>query len=642
MTTILAAVLSCVLPGLAGAALLSPSEDATRFRQSPFIFKFLGIGVASWSISSGLVERTVGVTPGWSWVASVMLGLVGAGLCVLPRARRSLSLAGPALGYGGLILLTTAIAWFPAARLVFGTSWGPYSSTPWYYWNLASDVTVNGHTPQTVTEWGLQIPFLDDYHLFTTTTAMLLTQSPGSGWGAIQLLTLLSVVLMAFGSALLARTFGAGLVGSLAAAALGVATGAESVRLTGYRPEAFAEGLMLLAVAAYVDYLRRSDWGSLATAALLLATLAQVHGIALLTGGVLCVAATLALTPWRRFRLWVRRVGVAAVAVLATVVLVGLLMGAAPGAEHSGGLDDSSGLSDPTWRFIVLIAGRHVSLPPSNAHMVSLAINGAYRGPAWAVAVALGLALAALAVCSWRAPQARRALAFLLLSLLGIMIAASIFAFGWSGYVPRRTGGQRLVQQATVLVAPAIAMAIGLTQLVRARGVRVWWTQLAAAVMLVPLLIVSVVSNAHVVSAVQPQAPGPESKRTLLSVKVPPGAVFLTNGYMEGYIQRFFHGTGLLEGRAPYTFPSVLTEANKLLAGAAAFYSHPRQHVEFLRQNHVDYVLLSRKGSYSLGTNNVFGPPDSRERLDRTPELVRVLSTRDLSMYRVELPGASS
>ena len=80
-------------------------------------------------------------------------------------------------------------------------------------------------------------------------------------------------------------------------------------------------GVVLL-VALSIDWLRRKDWQSLVAAALLAATLSQVHGIAALTAGVLVAAAAVVFLIRGDRREQLKRSGIALVALLGAVTLL--------------------------------------------------------------------------------------------------------------------------------------------------------------------------------------------------------------------------------------------------------------------------------------------------------------------------------
>lgn len=635
MTILLTLLLCFALPGLAGGVLLSWSSPVPA-RPGALLTRALSCGVFAWLVSSGLLGRTVGITRASGWVAEATLGLAGLAVLGLPRSRAVLRQAVGEAGHLAAVVGVAAVSWLPIGALVLRTTWAPLGSTPWFYWNLATQVAAAGHVPATTTEWGTSLPFLDDYHLFTTGTAMLLAQGGQFDVRVVQAVVLLSVVLLACGASLLAVALGSGRLCSLVAIPVVVASGVGAVRMTSYRPEAFALGLTLLVVAAFVDWFRHGERGSLVAGCLLGAALANVHGIALLTAAVLLVAWVVASLPRRGAWRHLGRAAFSAVVLLAGAAVLALLLGSASGTEHAGGIADTGGLADPTWEFVQAIHGRAPSLPPSNLQLSHGAMSTAYKRTAPWISVVVLLSVVVLAVAAFqRRSSARRVLLFAVLSILGLCAVGAVFAFGWSSYVPRRTGSQRLVSEASLLVGPFVACALGC---VPAVGSRVRWSRAAPGVVLVAFCAAGLVASSRLERVVEHQRPSPGAVRTLASLQVRPDAVVLTNAYTEGYLNQVLGAQGLLEGRAPYTFPRVLDRANTLLRQAHDFYRAPRRHLGFLTRNDVSYVVVSRPKSYSLGTGNTFVRPVSRSRLAHCPGLSRVVSRPDLVVYKVD-PG---
>jgi hypothetical protein len=153
VTIALALLLCLVLPGLAGGVLLSWSSDDPG-RPGALIMRGLSCGVAAWLISSGLVERTVGITTTSSWIIAAILGVASIVVLALPRSREVLRHAGGEAGYFAGIVVVTVLTWLPVALLILRTTWGLIGSTPWYYLSLAQRVADVGHVPSTATEWG--------------------------------------------------------------------------------------------------------------------------------------------------------------------------------------------------------------------------------------------------------------------------------------------------------------------------------------------------------------------------------------------------------------------------------------------------------------------------------------------------------
>ncbi|MEO6470878.1 MAG: hypothetical protein ABIR57_03440, partial [Aeromicrobium sp.] len=534
MTVLLALFLTAALPGIAGGVFLSWFSPDPK-RTGALLTRALSCGVAIWLISSGLLERTVGVTSTSSWVTAGFLALVSLSVLSLPRSRVVLRQALPEVGYLSAMLGVAVVSWLPIGALVVRTQWSPLGSTPWYYWGLADQIARAGEIPAKTTEWGTKVAFLDDYHLFSTATAMLFTQGGPEAIRALQAVTILAVVLLACGAALLANVFGAGRLASLAAIPVVIASGIGPLRITSYRPEAFALGLVLLLVTLCVDWFMHRERGSLVAGCLLIAALSQVHGIALVTAVVLVVASALALCPRRGALVFLRRCVLSGLVLGGSAVFLGLVLGGASGTVHAGKLGDTSGLADPTWEFMRAIRGYPSSLPPDNREMVKGSITSIYQGTGWWVAGAVALAGILLVASARRRPKSRQMVVFVLVAIVGLAVPAAILALGWSSYVPRRTGAQRLVQEATLLLGPLIACGLASIQF---SSSRIRLRRLVSLGVVVVLCGAGAASSARLEKVVEHQRPTQGDERALANVKIPSDSVVLSNSYTEGYIRQ--------------------------------------------------------------------------------------------------------
>jgi hypothetical protein len=223
---------------------------------------------------------------------------------------------------------------------------------------------------------------------------------------------------------------------------------------------------------------------------------------------------------------------------------------------------------------------------------------------------------------------ARRILAFALLFLGGTGLVVTIFALKWSTYVPRRTGTHRIVQLVVMVVPPIAACAISALA-----GLRLKPMQGIAALASAAIVVLSVLSTAKGAQIYRTERPSQGDVAALSSAHLGRNSLVLANGYSEGYIPLVLHADGLLDGRAPYTFPHLLSRANSLLRNSAAFFADPPGHSNFLVSNHVDYVLFVRKHTWALGSSGVFG--GSRLSLERLPNLHPVMVRKDFVLYRV-------
>ena len=642
MSALVGSLLVLVLPALAGGVLLSdppeaPADAVSRTRGDLVLARGAACGIATWLLGSGLLARTVGLTSTSAWVWDGVVAAISVGVLLLPRQRARLrALVRPGARRLAAIGGLTALAFAPLGYVILRTSWSPLGSTPWYYYGLARQVAEVGSIPATSVEFATSTSFLNDYHLFTTGTAMLLVQHPGGPMAVLDLVTLVGVLVMGLGAVAASTALGAGRTAALLAAPPAVATGLAAIRLAAYRPEGLGMGLALLVVALSVDWFRRRDRRSLATAALLVAILSQVHGIAAVAAGVMVTAAAAAFLARGPRREQLRRTGLALAAFVAAVLATGLVFREASGTAHAGGLVDTGGLADPTWDFYSAARGLPPSQPPSNLSMMHDAMRDLYGGSWWWIVPLL--LLAGLGV--WhrrREADGRLVIIFTLLSLLGIGLVASVFMLGWQGYVPRRTGASRVILEGSLVVPPFLAFGLGALaeETWRWRGRSLPATPRRLPVLIAVVSVVSIVSMVGVARADAPFAPSRDDVAFWRSLPVQKGDVVLANGYTEGFIPDVTPGVGLLDGRAPYTFGTLLHRANGLFRGAYAFFADPSGHWDYLARNDVRWVVVGDPSTFSLATGTTWPVPDPLDALDACRGLRKVASTQRILVYRV-------
>ena len=647
MSALVSLVLVLVLPTLAGVVALSddpePGQDPKLLGWDLVWARGLACGVAAWALGSGLLARTVGLTATSAWIWDAAVAAVSIVVLALPRQRARLRrVLAPASRRFAEVAGLTALLFAPLGFVIVRTSWSPLGSTPWYYYGLARQVAEVGHIPASSTEFATTTPFLNDYHLFTSATAMLLTQHGHDPVTVLTIVNLLGVLFLGFGAVALTSALGAGRVTALLALPVAIATGIGPIRSAGYRPEGFALGLVLLIVALAIDWFRRGDQRSLAPAAVLVATLSQVHGIAAVTAGVLVTAAAVTLVVRGPRGVQLRRAGLALAAFAVAVLVTGLVFREASGTVHAGGLVDRGGLADPTWAFYAGARGTPPSLPPSNGSML-WGVLGYLYGRSWMwmapVAVLTGIGL-------WRrrrATDVRMLLLFTALSLVGLALVSSVFMLGWQGYVPRRTGASRIPLDASLLSPPLVA--IGLSSVCDAtwrwRGRSVVRRDRRRPLLLALLSVCAVVSMLGVARYDDRLALSRDDLAVWESLPIGQGDVVLTNGYTEGFVPDVTEGVGLLDGRAPYTFETLLTRANGLLGGANAFFADPAAHWGYLARNDVRWVVVGDPSTYALSTGNTWDVPHALDALDRCSGLRKVATNGRLTAYRVVDPGAA-
>jgi hypothetical protein len=648
MLALLSLVLVLVLPAVAAWVALSderievpPAGDHPSEAQRPggrdlSLARGLACGVATWLIGSGLLARTVGLTVTTAWLWDGLAATASVTVLLMPRQRARLrSMWRPALGRCGAGAGLSALVFLPVAFVILRTAWSPFGSTPWYYYGLARQVAEAGRIPATSVEFATTTPFLNDYHLFTTGTAMLLLQQPGDPIAVITIVTLVGVLLLGYGVVALGSALGADRLTVLITIPLALSTGIGAMRLSAYRPEGFALGLVVLVVALSIDWYRRRAWESLATAGILIATLSQVHGIAALTTGVMVLAAALAHVAHGP-RSELRRAGISLVVYAGAFGVTGLVFQGASGTGHAGGLVNQGGLADPTWEFYRIGRSSLPLLPPSNGQMLYDVPGYLYGGSWWWVTVILVLAGVGL----WRRrrdPDTRLLVAFIVLTMIGLAVVAAVFMFGWDGYVPRRTGASRIPLEASLLVPAFIAVGLGcLAQATwRWRG-RAVPERRRRPIMLTAVVACALVSSVGVARYNSTQALSRNDLAVWRSLPLKHDDVVLTNAYTEGFIPDVTDAQGLLDGRAPYTFGDLLHRANSLFSEAQGFFADPSAHWGFLRANDISWVIVGKASTFALSTGNAWAVPGSLDALERCGGLQRVADDDpSITVFRV-------
>ncbi len=276
----------------------------------------------------------------------------------------------------------TALVFAPLGYAIVHTSWSPLGSTPWYYYGLARQVADVGSIPATSVEFATTTPFLNDYHLFTTGTAMLLVQDPRAPITVVTIVTLISVLLVSLGAVAAASALGAGRRAALVAIPSVLASGIAAIRLAAYRPKGWASaspddpGAQPRLVPARGPAIARRG-GRAGRHAVAGARHrgrrdrcdGRVGGAGLAGAG----SAEGAAAP-RRDRPHVVRRG-------RRRRRAGLQGGV--GTATAGGLVDRGGPLDPTWEFYRAARGDPPSIPQSNLGLMHDAMRDLYQGSWW-------------------------------------------------------------------------------------------------------------------------------------------------------------------------------------------------------------------------------------------------------------------
>jgi hypothetical protein len=593
------------LPGLAMVTLLSRGEHPAAPVRALTVG--LATGLSVWFLGSELLARldllsTTGAVVATSAVGAVALVVIaGPGRRGLAALRRA-----PLLPELGVMVLGSVLAAAPLVILVVTRPDSLSGPTPWYYLGLARAVVHAHGLPSESIEWVSRIPFLDDYPGFTAGTALLLSVGGAKSMAAAQAVRLLTLVAVGASAYLFARAAGA--ARSAAAVTLVVLFVGTTYagKLASYRPEASAYALVFLVAALAKLWMNERRNVDLAMATITLLALSEVHGIGwlfsvLMVGGI--AAGGILFSPARRSAV---RAGALLVGVLGAGWLFGNLAlgGSLSGSDKLGGLPASEP-TDPTWRFVSLVAGRIEPRPsPTSADIARRGIDRGFveLGSWWYLAVIL-VVVALLLVVAWRGRVAVRRAAREYSVLAFVVVAACTaisvyFALRWTTYVPLRTGWGRLFPLTFALLPAAVALVI--------TSVSRQWLRALVASGVLALGIAVMVHGLDFYDQIDHQQPSRAELSALRDLHLSGDDLVLTNTYSEGFVGTVLGAQGVLDGRAPYSEPKTLERANTLLGESIRYFADPQHTPLPEHAPGIDYVLVATTPS-ALGTPLVFG-----------------------------------
>lgn len=599
------------------------------------------------------------------------------------RRARVLAVALAAVGIAAILVLLPS-------RAAVGDAFLPFSSTVWYYANLARETAVQGGFPAELPEWGSLRPFQADYLPVTAHTAALFALVPDLDIRvALELYRLAVLAAVIAIATLFFRRFVSSWLALLAAVLL-VATVRLEGKLLAYRPETWALVPALLTLwLADRAMVERS--GRLAVASALAAAvtwLAHAEVFLLLGPGIVGLAAARLLAARGRLglRLPPRRSLVPVVAVSAAVLVGGLLVGAAGSLVLTGDLRivgyvardlEASDVpprppademppgwtftDDPTWDFYVaaVAPGQVGREPPSSftdPRLLPRSILHVWPGldariPSFLVV--LGLLLAA-PVLAWPALDARRRRAVLAAAIFGIGLAAgSYLLFAISDtYVPMRTGPRRLLPYELVVPVAAAGVLLALAS----RWLQPGWRALlprgagAASALAMTVLAAAMIAPAPGPTVVEEPEPGLTpagyDAYAWIAANLPPDARLLVNAYTDGSVAALARRTGIVDGRAVYLENAAfLAESTNLLLGARTVFLDPAGEGarRFLERERVTHLLVATGGPTGA---DVGGYPLFETDLSALAEtagytLVRTFDDGRLLLYAVTVPTAA-
>ncbi len=239
-----------VLPGLAWGPLLAPGSGPPIVTAG----RAAGASLLVTALACTFLAALGLLTP---LAVVVVLGALTAVPFLLPSRRRAIARTFPASarrsGRRRILVAGVALAGLAVvvglvvlpSRGAVGDSLLPFSSTVWYYANLARETALHGGFPATLPEWGTARPFQTDYLPVTAHTAAAFALLPGLDVRVLLEAYRLAVLGAALATAtLLLRRFVSTWMAVLGACLL-LATVRLEGRFLAYRPESWALVLVL-------------------------------------------------------------------------------------------------------------------------------------------------------------------------------------------------------------------------------------------------------------------------------------------------------------------------------------------------------------------------------------------------------------
>lgn len=643
----IAVALLFVLPGWALGPLLVPVASTPLARWG----RAAGVSLLTASAACSLLAWLDLLRP--PIVVGVLLVMTGLPLLLQrrgrvrlpsrPRARRWRVGAGLGLALTvGLVVLATGVD-LGGRRL-------PFTSTVWYYANLARAVAETGGFPATLVEWGAAHPFQLDYLTVTAHTGAALELLPGQLLVQLEVYRLAILLLGVLFATLLLRRWVSSWIALLGGCLL-LATVRLDAKYLDYRPETWAFTVALFTLwlvdRALVERSRRIAATATLGAAVVFLAHAEVFLVFAAAAAGIAVARVL-VAPDAGRGLGAPRLGLrfpdghhVALAVPALAIVVGgiVLAGLASAviggrvpfvgyltAQRSADTSAPAPLTevppgwvssgDPTWDFYAAAVPNAGTRPPHaffDPRLLPRSIADVWPGLDGRTHSGLAVlgALLVAPILGWPFVDARRRRAIAgWVVFAAVLFAGSYLLFAVSHtYVPERTGPRRLMPYELLVPVAAATFLLWVTDRVLRRG----WRALLphrGAMLAAGLALTLLTSGA--VSAAPPQAgaTADDDREPALSplgydayiwidANLPAGARILANAYTDGAIAGVARRPGILDGRAVYLEDApFLARTTALLLGARVVFADPAGSGAgtYLARERVDYLLVATAG----------------------------------------------
>ncbi|HEX7521929.1 MAG TPA: hypothetical protein VF441_07735 [Acidimicrobiia bacterium] len=643
LAALICVVAFVVLPGMAVASILTrrvPADDRTPERFAAYA---LAAGMSVWILGGRLLVRFGALSRGPALVAIACL-TVGSVVALVGPGRPGISAVWSRTGasFAAWAAGSTVVGAAPLLRLLAGRTDSFINPTPWYYWDLVRQTVMAHGDPAHSFEWGTRVAFLNDYPGFTAGTGVLAVLRGTSTFAAAHLVQAIAILAGGLAMFLLVRAFGGSRPGAALGTVLFFTLDIAGTKLSSFRPEALGYAVMLLLPVLALEWLRERHAGALVLTAVTFVALSQTHAIDAMFGAAL-LAGTVVAT--MRFGSGARRWLVGAGVLTAVVVLcwtvgnVGL-GGNLSGAAEAGGIPSVRHGVDPTWQFFHNVQAPTPAIPPTVKAIADGSLHRGFVGltSVWlaALAAVIVLALVLRAIIARRPEDrssAREVLALLVVTTVVVVAICFVFALNWQTFVPRRTGFGRLLQMLPIILPVGAGVVVGGAAVATDSGAR---RRIAAIVPALAMIIALVVLGHGVgdTDALKTQQPPRDTLGALRDLKLPRDAEVLTNSYSEGIVPVAAGARGVLDGRAPYTDPKLLTRANSLLAASRNFFIQPGAP---LPCRGITHVLVATDAKWRLATPSLF--PTDYTALDRRPDLELESTGPGFRLYRVVRGG---
>ncbi len=511
-----ALLLLFLLPGLTLGPLVAPGASTPLAR----IGRAAGVSLLATSVLCTVLAVLGLLRP--ALVVALLVGVTILPLVRRPRRRPRLPSRRARFWWIGAILaaiVALVLVVLPSREQV-GPSLLPFSSTVWYYTNLAQEVGATGGFPATMPEWGAERPFQSDYMPVTAHTAAAFQLLAGNVLFEMEVYRLAILVVGLIVAILLFRRWVSTWMAVLGGCFL-LATERLDQKFLSYRPESVALVLALFGlwlVDRALTERTRPLWISsavtggvvfLSHAEVFLIWVAAIAGLAVgrwlvAPGGTPDAATGEAATGRRRVPSLVRRrlglrrpdrrslrVPLGAAGIVAAAGVIGIVGNIGLTGEarilsyvteerterppvavepRAGEVPDNWVFTDdPTWDFYVAAArpaqlGMEAPSSFTDSRLLPRAILRVWSGldaraPTLLVVLA---ALLALPILAWLYLDARRRRLVLTWYVFGVALAVgSVILFVMSDtYVPQRVGPRRLMPYE--LFPPVAAAVIGI------------------------------------------------------------------------------------------------------------------------------------------------------------------------------------